>query len=209
MSPSQVRAQETRLRILEAAAAAFARSGLTGTSLNDLIRASGLSKGAFYFHFSSKEELALAVFRLKQEQLIGGMQASVPTSSSALERLAAMLRERVRLLNEDPSLRCVLTLGQELRVAADPDDQYAAFQELALATFAGLLSEGMADGSVRDDVDPARSAWIAFAAVIGMDALSELMSGGKDLEERNEDLIELLRRDLAREPRKTHGPVPA
>lgn len=201
MTPRQVRAQITRQKILETAATAFATNGLTGTSLNDLIKQSGLTKGAFYFHFASKEDLALATFRLKQEQLVESMQAAVPAGEPALERLLSMLRARVTLLHDDPSLRCVLTLGQELRVEAAPDDEYAAFQELALATFAGLLSEGRADGSVREDVEPGRDAWVAFAALIGMDALSELMTGGKDLRERNEDLVEFLRRALAPDPR--------
>lgn len=199
MSPAQARAEATRLRILEAAATAFADGGLAGTSLNDLIRESGLTKGAFYFHFSSKEDLALAVFRLKQEQLISGMQAAVPADAPALERLVEMLRSRVRLLEGDPTLRCVLTLGQELRIEAQPGDEYAGFQELALDAFATLLSEGRADGSMRSDVDPARDAWIAFAALIGMDALSGVMTGGKDLEERNEDLIDLVLRAVGQD----------
>lgn len=206
MAAQQVRAQATRKKILEAAATAFARNGLAGTSLNDIIRESDLTKGAFYFHFASKDDLALAAFRHKQEQLVAGMQAAVPPDAPALERLTAMLRERVRLLDEDPSLRCVLTLGQELRVDAGPDGEYAAFQELALETFAGLLSEGRSDGSVGDDVDPARHAWIAFAAVIGMDALSDLMTGGKDLAERNEDLVEFLLRALGPGQRGPRSP---
>ncbi len=194
MSARQPRAEATRLRILEAAATAFARTGLAGTSLNDLIRESGLTKGAFYFHFSSKDELALAAFRLKQEQLISGMQAAVSADAPALERLVEMLRARVRLLAEDPSLRCVPTLGQELRVEAEPDSEYARFQELALETFEALLSEGRDDGSMRQDVDPARDAWIAFAALIGVDALCKLMTDRADLVERTEDLIDLLLR---------------
>ncbi|MCC7077969.1 MAG: TetR/AcrR family transcriptional regulator [Acidimicrobiia bacterium] len=202
MAHQQARAQATRLKILEAAAAAFARNGLGGTSLNALVRESGLTKGAFYFHFDSKEDLALAAFRLKQEQLVAGMQAAVPADADALETLVAMLRARVRLLEEDRSLRCVLTLGQELRVDADPTDQYAGFQELALGTFTDLIARGRGDGSIRDDIDPPRYAWLAFAALIGMDALSELMTGGKDLEARNEDLIELLEGALG--PRRHH-----
>ncbi|KAA0235739.1 MAG: hypothetical protein JJLCMIEE_02067 [Acidimicrobiales bacterium] len=194
MTQRQGRAEATRLKILEAAAAAFARGGLKATSLNDLIRESGLTKGAFYFHFASKQALARAAFRLKQEQLVAGMQAAVTADAPALERLVEMLRARVRLLDQDPSLRCVLTLGQDLRGEAEPGDQYAGFQELALGVFADLLAEGRADGSVRPDVEPTRDAWMAFAALIGMDALSGLMTDGKDLEERNEDLIDFLRR---------------
>lgn len=192
----QARAHVTRRTILETAAAAFADGGLAGTSLNDLVRSSGLTKGAFYFHFASKEELALATFRLKQEQLLEGMAAAVQPGRPALERLIAMLDARVELLDEDPSLRCVLRLGQELRIGADPDSEYAGFQETAIEVITDLLSEGCRDGSVRRDIDPSAEAETVFAAILGIDALSELLSGGDDLTLRNQQLVSLLRRAL-------------
>jgi transcriptional regulator, TetR family len=53
------RKAQTRRLILDRAAEAFAQDGFAGTSLNDVIAGSGLTKGAFYFHFPSKEELAV------------------------------------------------------------------------------------------------------------------------------------------------------
>src|SRR5438045_3167495 len=102
--PRQKRAERTRLRILEAAAASFAAQGYDGVSLNSLIRDSGLTKGAFYFHFASRDELALAAFRHKQQQLVAEIAESVDESAPPLERLATLLRERARLLEEDPTL---------------------------------------------------------------------------------------------------------
>lgn len=210
MALQQARARATRTAILEAAAAAFARGGLAGTSLNDLVRASGLTKGAFYFHFSSKEELALAAFRLKQEQLLDGMGAAARPDLPAFERLIAMLDARVELLAGDPSLGCVLRLGQELRIGADPGSEYAGFQETAIAVIAGLLVEGQQDGSVRRDVEPREEAEMVFAAILGIDALSELLSGGDDLAVRNQQLVSLLRRALAPAPGSSpeHVPTP-
>lgn len=197
MEPKQARAVATRRRILDAAATAFAERGLAHTSLNDLIRASGLTKGAFYFHFPSKEALALAAFRAKQEQLLEGMGAAVPPDQPALDRLVAMLDTRVRLIEADPSLRCVLVLGQELRVDAEPGSEYAGFQETAIEVLAGLLADGQRDGSVRVDVDPRHEAETLFAAIIGVDALADLLSGGVDLAARNERLLSFVRRALA------------
>lgn len=196
MTPTQARAHATRAAILEAAAAAFAAGGLVGTSLNDLIRESGVTKGAFYFHFSSKEELASAAFRLKQEQLIEGMAAAVEPEEPALDRLVAMLDARVELLTKDPSLGCVLRLGQELRIGADPSSEYAGFQQSAIEVITGLLEDGRADGSVRPDVDTRAEAETIFAAILGIDALSELLSGGADLPLRNQRLTSMLRRAL-------------
>ena len=70
------RGSETRRRILEVAAEAFADRGYAGTSVNDVLKASGVTKGGFYFHFPSKEALALATLRHKQEQWAGMVMAA-------------------------------------------------------------------------------------------------------------------------------------
>src|SRR5216117_2644416 len=54
----QERAERTRGRILDAAAAVFDERGFSGASLSDILARAGVTKGALYFHFSSKEELA-------------------------------------------------------------------------------------------------------------------------------------------------------
>src|SRR5689334_12795925 len=57
----QDRAERTRTAILDAAAAVFDERGFSGASLSDILTKAGVTKGALYFHFSSKEELARAV----------------------------------------------------------------------------------------------------------------------------------------------------
>jgi TetR/AcrR family transcriptional regulator, transcriptional repressor for nem operon len=53
------RGTETRRRILEVAAEAFSDRGYAGTSLSDVLKASGVTKGGFYFHFPSKSLVSL------------------------------------------------------------------------------------------------------------------------------------------------------
>ena len=60
MSP-QARSVETRSVIIRAAADVFAAYGYGGTSMADICQAAGMTKGALYFHFASKEALALAI----------------------------------------------------------------------------------------------------------------------------------------------------
>jgi AcrR family transcriptional regulator len=52
---------ETRRALLDASAKLIAERGYRGTTVNDVVAASGLSKGTFYWHFRSKEDLLLAV----------------------------------------------------------------------------------------------------------------------------------------------------
>ncbi len=55
------RRQATRARLLEAAFTVFANEGYTGATVDAIVRSAGYSKGAFYFHFNSKEEVFLEV----------------------------------------------------------------------------------------------------------------------------------------------------
>ncbi|MFD4368344.1 ScbR family autoregulator-binding transcription factor [Rhodococcus sp. NPDC058521] len=57
----QERAEATREAVLEGAASVFARLGYANASLSEIITESHVTKGALYFHFGSKEELARAV----------------------------------------------------------------------------------------------------------------------------------------------------
>ena len=57
----QIRAKTTRRFLLEAAAALFDERGYAGTSISDISAHSGRTSGAIYFHFASKEKLALAI----------------------------------------------------------------------------------------------------------------------------------------------------
>jgi len=61
-APQQLRAQRTRSELLAAARRVFAQLGYNGASVDDVARAAGCSKGAYYFHFASKDDIFLALF---------------------------------------------------------------------------------------------------------------------------------------------------
>ena len=202
-TPVQERARRTRERLLESAALVFARDGYELASLNELIRESGLTKGAFYHHFGSKEELALATFRHKQEQLLERARALMPHDVDAVQELEAVLRVRARLYADDPSLRCILRLGAELGATAGPGSEFAGYQDLAIETFAGIVRRGQEEGSMRTEVDPRSAGEAIFAAIVGADRLSRMLTGGADLEQRGQQLVDLLVHGLARPTRTT------
>lgn len=188
----QERAQRTRLRILESAAEAFARHGYNGVSLNELIRQSGLTKGAFYFHFPSRDELALAAFRHKQEQLVAQIAQAVDEQAPPLERLEALLRERARLLERDPTLFVVVRLGIELTLLHGAGSEYASFSELPLELFERILRDGQSCGVFRPELDPRLTAETIFAGILGIDQAALLIPEKLDITARTEWLLDLL-----------------
>src|ERR1700740_3646198 len=56
------RGEVTRRRIVEQSAAVFNQRGYSGTSMSELMAATGLEKGGLYRHFASKQDLAAAAF---------------------------------------------------------------------------------------------------------------------------------------------------
>ena len=206
----QDRARRTREQILDAALDAFAREGYDGVSLNSLIRESGLTKGAFYFHFASKDELALAAFRHGQEKVVGLISAEAARHGDALEQLSASFRARTRLYREMPSLRGVLRLGVALGAKAGPDSEYARFQELTIEFLSGIVARGQAEGSVRPDLDPRATGELIFAMMVGTDQVSRILAGRADIDRRTEHLLDVLVNGLRTSsgrgaPGATHG----
>src|SRR5512144_2636319 len=57
----QQRSEETRTKIMEAAIKLFSNQGYNKSSVDDICAEAGISKGAFYHHFKSKQELFLAL----------------------------------------------------------------------------------------------------------------------------------------------------
>src|SRR6476469_6412324 len=88
-APVTPKGHATRAFILQTAAEAFAERGYADTTLAELIGRSGLTKGAFYFHFASKEQLALAVLEEKQSRWLELVSEQVLAKDTAIEQLRA------------------------------------------------------------------------------------------------------------------------
>ena len=195
MSPAPTttdRGTETRRRILDVAAEAFADRGYAGTSLNDVLRASGVTKGGFYFHFPSKEALALATLRHKQEQWAGVVMAAVMRRSRAIEQLDAMVQALCDLHEQDRACRAINRLCTEL---GDEHPELRPQLGTQLTTWmdmvASVIRKGQDEGDIRPDVDPGIAAEIAVESFIGLETVSEALTGRADLRRRANDFLGL------------------
>lgn len=106
--------EKTREEIIQAGMRLFSLHGYFATSMNDILEAVSISKGAFYHHFKSKEELALAV--LEKMWADYRVQLFLPVQGSeASERLGMALRRIVQLNESGLWVNCLLLarLAQE------------------------------------------------------------------------------------------------
>ncbi len=83
----QSKGQKTKARILADASRVFNRKGINATSINDLLVATGTTRGNLYFHFAGKEELAMAVLARESEDFMKFLDQtlSVGTPGEALQ----------------------------------------------------------------------------------------------------------------------------
>src|SRR3982750_3452391 len=87
MSEQLSKAKQTKQHIIEKTAPAFNAKGYAGTSLADLIKATGLSKGCIYGHFEDKDEVALAAFDYNVERVTAYLKQRIFATENSIERL--------------------------------------------------------------------------------------------------------------------------
>lgn len=87
MNENLSKAERTRQFIVEKAAPVFNVKGFAGTSLNDIMSATGLSKGSIYGNFENKDEVALAVFDYNFGRVSSYIREKVALKENSVERL--------------------------------------------------------------------------------------------------------------------------
>ncbi|MDC2959357.1 helix-turn-helix domain containing protein [Streptomyces gilvifuscus] len=110
----QKRAVRTREQVLDAAAEEFAAYGYMGTTLLDVVKRTGMTKGALYGHFSSKEELAAALVEEAGAELsLRAARAGRPGPAAA-DTLRETVLDLTRHLRQDARARSALRLAVEV-----------------------------------------------------------------------------------------------
>ncbi|WP_442785430.1 ScbR family autoregulator-binding transcription factor [Actinacidiphila sp. DG2A-62] len=177
----QERAEATRRYLVEAAARLFDERGYAGTSISDISARSGRTSGAIYFHFDSKEQLALAVVEATYATwpaLIAQVRA-LPVS--ALEKLVALSFAVARTFRDDVVVRAGSRLWMERKAIEAPVP--AAFGAW-IETVTALLREAGAEGDLAAGVAPDTAALTVVYAFFGLHTVSDAMDGRALIEDR-------------------------
>ena len=177
--PRQARARATREAILDAAAQEFSRHGYSAASLSGVVDRSGVTKGALYFHFESKQDMALAII-VEMEQACRGLAVRIAGRGLDPLREAAHLARGVQDVLDDVRVRAGQRLATEGAGGADWAGFGPRFWE---EVFAGLFRQARADGILRD-VDPEALARHVVDFSGGSFRASLAVSGLADLPER-------------------------
>ena len=80
-----------RDRILDAAVDVLAKHGYSAAGVQEIVELSGTSKGSFYFHFPSKEDMVMALVGRMSDKLVGKILESIKDQPTPLHRVAASM----------------------------------------------------------------------------------------------------------------------
>lgn len=176
----QDRAIRTRRLILEAAAAVFDARGYEAATIGEILANAGVTKGALYFHFPSKEELALAVL---EEQ---ATEAPVIPQASKLQELVDIGMLLAYRLRHDPLVRASvrLTLDQGARGL----DRRGPFRSWSQQTLQRLV-EAREQGELLPHVVLEETADVLVGSFAGVQLMSQTLSDRADLAFRVSSLL--------------------
>jgi TetR/AcrR family transcriptional repressor of nem operon len=197
---------ELRQTIIMESLRLFSLKGFLSTSIQDILTAAGTSKGGFYNHFKSKEDLFFAVLTearkiWRQKNLIGLDQINQP-----VEKVKKLLRNHRDLYLKDtewlPGGCIFVTLSVEL------DDQLPnlaqevnkGFHSLK-AMINNLLEKGKLSGELREDTDTGAVTEMIFSGILGATVIYGMEKSPDNPDRTINSLLDYLRR-LAPQPGK-------
>jgi AcrR family transcriptional regulator len=163
--------EDTRRRLLDAAAAAFAEHGFQGASIDDITARAGFTRGAFYSNFTDKTDLLVQLCERRLDRFV---EAKLPAvrDQPAEERLALVARW---LVSEEPPVELLLMV--ELARLRERDAGIAATLDHVLETTLGAVDQLVSRETVMGELSaPVRRERVlaVVAGVLGTDLLRHL-----------------------------------
>jgi TetR/AcrR family transcriptional regulator, transcriptional repressor for nem operon len=164
------KAERTRQFIIEKTAPLFNRKGFEGTSLTDLTKATGLTKGALYGNFSSKEKIASEAFRFSMKKVRELVAQDLAQSVTCKDQLRALLNFYSKYVFDPPIPGgCPL-----LNSAVEADDNRSRMRPVVAKEIMQtvnfikeLLDKGIKAGEFRKNINSRQVAYAFFCSIEG------------------------------------------
>jgi TetR/AcrR family transcriptional repressor of nem operon len=166
---SERRADTTRHRLIAAASHQFARRSYSMVSLDDILAAAELTKGAMYFHFPSKQALALAIIDDLNEMSRAAVSELLTRRMSGLETLIDLVYLRAVQDTQNELARA----GVRLLDALDNTDLGTPLWQSWIEFVTTLAQKAIAEGDFTDQHDPEDIAKMLVALWVGMRRISD------------------------------------
>jgi TetR/AcrR family transcriptional regulator len=161
-----------KMEIIDSAENVFFSKGFEASTMDDVAHESELSKGTLYLYFKSKEEVYLAIILRAMELLTRMFADAVKNEPNGLCKVRAIGETYIRFNKEYPNYyHALLYFGNmELNPESPAASEIKAFHENkdVMNIFIESIQEGVNDGTIRNDVDPAKTAILLWGATSGV-----------------------------------------
>ena len=195
----QERAIATRQQIVKGAAELFDREGYERASLSDIVDHSGLTKGALYFHFKSKDELAAVIIEEQHAISMNAVKEINRTGAPALEQIVMFCYALGDQMVHDPVVRAGIRLTLEMSAVGRPSHPYLDWMDACETMFRAAIEQG----DVLDTIDAKGLARHCVSAFTGVQLVSNVLTARADLEEQIDQLLALVLAAIV-PPRRRH-----
>ena len=168
----------TRRHIIDSAANVFAKVGYDKARMSDIIDATGLTKGAVYFHFDSKESLALAVLEAKKTEWLARVRADLAAELPGRRRITALLPTMLKAHRDDTSMWAIAKLSRNLTELGPDSPVHKPVAELNqgwIDLVAEVIRDAQTLGDARSDIDPTSAATAMIGAFDGIKAIHDTL----------------------------------
>ncbi|MCB7135071.1 TetR/AcrR family transcriptional regulator [Cellulosimicrobium marinum] len=170
--------EETRQEILHRGVEAAYRVGLSGLTIGELARATGLSKSGLYAHFRSKESLQLAVLGQAREEFVDTVVGPALRAPRGEPRLRDLFERWLACdLRQHPGGCLFVKAATELAAQDGPvRDQLVRDHQDLYDAVAQVFRTCVAEGGYRDDVDPQQFASELYGVMLALHHAHVLMA---------------------------------
>lgn len=181
----QERAKATRATVLLAAARVFESRGFAAATISDILEEAGVTKGALYFHFDSKESLAREIVSSQ----VSWRDKSPEREQNPVQRVIDISHAFGMALRQDPLARASIRLTLERNTfQTDDPSPYVGWN----ADVEAILVDAHRAGVMLTHISPAAAARLITSVFTGAQLASEATTGRTDLTTRIEEIWQLL-----------------
>lgn len=193
------KAERTRQFIIEQAAPIFNRKGFAGTSMSDILQATGLAKGGLYGNFDSKEEIAREAFKYSFGKSYNAIVKAVTKKHSPLDKLIAVCDYHKDYTKKSPvEGGCPI-----LNFSTEVDDTMPRLKkdvklavERMLDDLYRIIEKGKRLGEIRKDINSERYAAVIYGLIEGGIFMAQALDDNRKLNQSLEYLKGMIVADL-------------
>jgi AcrR family transcriptional regulator len=144
---SDVQQEERRARILDAAERCFARAGFHRTTMQDICKEAGVSPGALYIWFASKEALIAGIAARNRDEVLTSF-AGLADADDFLAGMAKVMQDCILNQPKEKTVLC-LEIGAEATRNPAVAETLARFDETVCAALTDLLEKAEREGRIK------------------------------------------------------------